>query len=212
MIRAVANPSGVELVARLPAGAVAYLDADWLAPEAPGSPPSLVVVDGRLRFEDGPARELGADADPDLAAARVLLAVADGAAAAVRAGPAEVLGRGLVAERVRSLLGARGVALADGVERPTAIVDGTGDPASLGRATERLADLGMLVLAGEPAGRRVPLNVYTDVHRRGLRVFGVAPPAADCGAEAAAAPAVDPPVHVQSGETLPPALWYRVSC
>ncbi len=59
---------------------------------------------------------------------------------------------------------------------PTCIVDTTGCPSAIVRASTRLADRGTLVLAGQPAGRRLSMSLYPDVHRRGLRLVGVAPP------------------------------------
>ena len=111
-----------------------------------------------------------------MAAAFVFLAVAEDAAAAVKAispQSVEIAGRGLIAQQVRLLVGAPSETP---VERPQAIVDTTGDPSVIAHATRRVADLGTVVLAGEPLGRQFELNLYPDVHVRGLTLVGVAPP------------------------------------
>ena len=50
---------------------------------------------------------------------------------------------------------------------PQVFVEMTGEPTALEQATKAVADGGVILLAGEPAGR-VDLNMYADVHRRGL--------------------------------------------
>ena len=43
-------------------------------------------------------------------------------------------------------------------------------------ATRRVADLGTIVLVGEALGRTADMNLYADVHVRGLTLVGVSPP------------------------------------
>lgn len=190
----------------LPSGATAYLDHDWLAE---GEVPALVVVgDGELRFGDGPPVRMPDGMDAAAAAAAALGAVArEAASVAAEAGPAatEVLGAGALAQAVRRLLGV-GPELTD---RPAAIVDLTGDPERIVDATERLADLGLLVLTGPASGRKHPINLYSDVHRRGLRLIGVAPPLAD-GAALGERIDLGTPILVRSGEPPPDGRWYRL--
>lgn len=167
---------------------------------------------------DGPPVQLADDADPDAAAALILLALAHEAASAVEGlpqGSVEVVGSGLIARRVRALVG--GVTGAT-VERPRALVEVTGDPEATVNATRRVADLGTVVLAGEALGRRTEMNLYADVHLRGLTLTGVGPPLAD-------AVVPSPPgevddvllewcreslVHVSPDSPVPAGAWYRV--
>ena len=107
-------------------------------------------------------------------------AVADAIAASH--GPVEVLGDSTFARQLRVRLGAGAVAI--GV-RPAVVVETSGDATSLGAALERVADLGTVVLAS-PGGARDPLestaalDLYADLHVRGLTIVGVPPP---CGTE-----------------------------
>ena len=182
MIRVEADEHGVVLRGDLPRGSFAYLDRDWL-PTSPQSAPALVVrPDGAIAWCGGSPIAAARRADPDTTAALVILAVAHEAAAAVEDLPPnaiEVSGTGLIARRVRSLVGERA---ADPRERPAtsqrprAIVEATGDPAAILESTRRVADLGKIVLVGESLGRRVQMNLYPDVHLRGLTLIGVSPP------------------------------------
>jgi hypothetical protein len=225
LIRAEVERTGVVLVAALPQGAVAYVDRDWL-PSASGEVPSLVATpDGALSWCSGRPVRMQGDLDSDTAATLVLLAVADEAVAIVEGTPPEsieVTGSGLIAQRVRVLL--RDHAADDGrsaaFEQPRAIVDTTGDPRVIVDAIRRVADLGTLVLVGESLGRRAEMNLYPDVHMRGLTLAGVARPLEGVGSSF-----VEPTVGgtdvewsrellvpVSSGAPLPPdAAWYRVS-
>jgi hypothetical protein len=204
MIRAERVSGGIALRGDLAPNEVAYLDADWIEAAGPGPVPAAVVRAGVLHWVDGAA--LGPAEDADAAAGAAFAALAAEAAGAVPtlAAPIEVLGNGIVAEQIRRSLG-----LADGSgddQPPAAIVDATGAPDALRDATRRLDDLGTLVLVGEPAGRAMSLNLYPDVHVRGLRLVGVGRP------RLGTAQAVDePPVPVGLDARLPPARWYRLS-
>jgi len=178
-----------------------------------------VSADGTLAWcEDSPAEAPGT-LDPDTAAALALLSVARDAAAAVAGlppGSIEVTGSGLIAHRVRVLVGD---APARSAEHPRAVVDLTGDPVVIADAARRVADLGTVVLAGEALGRRAEMNLYADVHLRGLTLVGVPPPLQhgrfpqaqmddDRLLDACRAWLV----RVSSGQMLAPgAAWYRVS-
>jgi hypothetical protein len=200
-------------------GTFAYVDRDWL-PAASGAVPSLTVsADGTLAWgEDSAVKPRGA-ADPDTAAALVLLSVARDAAAAVAdlpAGSIEVIGSGLIAHLVRVLVGDVPARTA---EHPRAVVDVTGDPAVILDATRRVADLGTVVLVGEALGRRAEMNLYADVHVRGLTLVGVAPPLQQ--PESSAVLADDGPLiarcheslgRVSSGIVAPAgSAWYAVA-
>jgi threonine dehydrogenase-like Zn-dependent dehydrogenase len=113
-----------------------------------------------------------ADAGLRLHARRVAAMVPPDAAA-------EVTGDGPLAALVADLLRGR---MGGGDDGPDAIVETTGRPEAIGNAIARLADDGLLVLAGAPDGADVTLDPYTDLHRRSLRVAGIAPPPPDGGA------------------------------
>lgn len=179
---------------------VAYLDAEWIVGDVSDAPALTVEPEGKLAFR-GRAAAAPGGADSDTAA---LLAFAALAAEAVDllegAQPVEVTGRGIVAELVRASIGDRTQA----GEPPQAIVDTTGDPEVIGEATRRLADLGLLVLAGEALGRRADLDVYPDVHVRGLRIVGARPLLSQpLAAEA-------PPVLVALRDVSADAPWHRI--
>jgi hypothetical protein len=216
VIRAEVSEAGVALVGH-PDGAVAYVDREWL-PVASGPVPALLVSDeGRVAWCDWPPEGPQQPLDPDVAAARSFLALARGAAGGVAHLPAEaveITGSGLVAELVRLLVGD---AATPGGNAPSAVVDTTGDPAVIADATRRTADLGVVVLAGETGGRRLELDLYLDVHGRGLTLLGVGPPG----------PVTDSPdaqheepllalgrtslVRAEPGQVVAPdGAWYRV--
>lgn len=217
MIRAEASPEGVALAADLAPGAVAFVDADWLPPGPADLVPALVASDGELRFGERVARVPPGCSTTEAATSAILAVAAEAAEAARAAGGAvEVVGRGLVAAAVRRLLADT---LAEGDSaRPAAIVETTGEPDAIVAATRRLADLGTLVLAGEPLDRVLTADLYPDVHVRGLEIVGVAPPPQQ--RDGAPAPPADDLLrlaeetiaNVVTGEPLPPhATWYRLS-
>lgn len=216
-IRAEATEDGIRVVGDLPAGAVAYLDAEWLLPGRSGELPALILTpDGHMSFGDTDGPPVPVDLVADGLAGGVFTAVAKEAAAAVAAGdtPVEVTGDGFLAHRIRAIVGSAPASGTTGSEQPAAIVDTTGDPAVILAATQRLADFGILALVGEPLGRSLDLDLYADVHRRGLRVVGVAPPLTDPvdTGDASLSRALEPaPVVVAAGAPLPPgAVWYRI--
>jgi hypothetical protein len=221
VIRAEITESRVVLITALPPGSAAYVDRDWIPPSSGPVPAITVAGDAGLAWCDRAPVPAESGIDPDTAAALALLAVAQDAAAVDRLpGNVEVTGNGLIAAQVRALLGddVRGNGRA-GAESPTAIVDTTGDPAVIADATRRLADLGTLAFVGESVGRKAALNLYQDVHLRGLTLMGVAPPLQR--ATFLTAIESDDPllescrellVKVPSGAPLPiDGAWYRVS-
>jgi threonine dehydrogenase-like Zn-dependent dehydrogenase len=218
VIRADVTENEVILIAALPQGSAAYVDRDWIPVSSGPVPAITVAADAALAWcERAPVPAPGA-IDPDTAAALALLAVAQDAAGVERLpGTVEVTGNGLVAAQVRALVGDD--VRAAGVDRPTAMVDTTGDPAVIGDATRRLADLGTLVLVGESVGSMTTLNLYQDVHQRGLTLVGVAPPLQRATFQAAIESddrllesCREMLVEVASGAPLPlDGAWYRVS-
>jgi hypothetical protein len=207
-------------VPALPAGSVAYVDRDWL-PASSGEVPALVAdAGGGLSWCGGPAVLVPNGQDSDTAASLALLAVAQAAAAAVKgvsADPVEVVGSGVIALQVRALLGDSSSERP--MEQPSAIVDTTGEPSAIVDATRRVAALGTVVLVGESLGRRAELNLYPDVHLRGLTCVGVSPPMQNAGTPFASVEADDPIVTstrdalvtaTAGAPLLPGAAWYRV--
>jgi hypothetical protein len=87
-------------------------------------------------------------------------------------GPVEVTGSDALADAIRQALPR---ARPEPNDRPSAVIETTGDPQMIEEPTRRLADEGILVLAGEPSEPAVELNLYPDVHGRGLWVVGVGP-------------------------------------
>jgi hypothetical protein len=213
------------LEAALPPGAVAYVDRDWL-PASPGEVPSLVAAPGgALAWCGGRPVQIPGNLDSDAAATLALLVVAEAAAAnleGITPDSIEIVGRGLIAQQVRALVkdpsGSNGWSTP--IERPRAIVDATGDPSVILDATQRVANLGTVVLLGESLGRTAEMNLYPDVHIRGLTLIGVAPPLAHIGTVFSQSDLDDPLVAscrealvgVVAGMPLRHgAAWYRVS-
>jgi hypothetical protein len=202
MIRLALEGDAIRGPEGLPEGSRAYVDAGWLSPGT-RSAAALVV---------GP-EEPAADRAAGLALVGVALAALE-EVAELPAGRVQVIGSGLVARTLQALLPPAD----DGGRAPAAIVDTTGDPEALADATRRLEDLGTLVLAGEPADRPHPLDLYPDVHVRGLRIVGIPPASLDSrpAEDRVPGPALaelerEPLAAVNAGEPLPSAAWYRLA-
>ncbi len=94
------------------------------------------------------------------------------------------------------------------------MIETTGDPEAVVAATRRLSDLGTIVLAGEPLDRRLRIDLYDDVHVRGLRLVGVRSAlgrlgSGDTGGDSELALAT--PVDVQPGLLAGDGAWYRIT-
>jgi len=85
-------------------------------------------------------------------------------------GAVEVTGESELARRMRDRLADR--PLPEG-RAPAAIVETTGEPDAVRGALERVDDLGTVVLAGPIAEAAVSLDLYGDLHVRGLTVIGI---------------------------------------
>jgi hypothetical protein len=202
VLRAEAKAGGVVVDADgLEPGRFHYVDADWLPAHGSALVPSITVDAG--------------SASADAVAGAALIELAERAVAAL-AGvrSAVVSGSGTVARHTRRLLTASGVP-GPGDAPPDAIVETTGDPASVAKALQRVASLGTVVLVGETLGRYAPVDLYSDLHARGLTLVGIAPPPA--APSATEAVPVLPEVvraelvHGAPGEVLAGAGWYRLS-
>jgi hypothetical protein len=212
VIRAEVEAGGVVLRADLLPGSLAYVDRDWL-PTTSGPVPSIVVTqNGRMAWCDGPTAQKPEHVDRDTAAALVLLSVArEAATVAEGLDPVAVTGIGLVARLVRALMD-------DSMrsERPGAVVETTGQPAVIADAVGRVADLGTVVLVGE-SPRAIDLDLYADVHVRGLTLVGVAPPLqrstgdTQPGDGGLVTSSLESLGRVAAGTVVPDATWFRIT-
>jgi hypothetical protein len=215
MIRTAKAPGGgLALFAELPSSAVAYVDADWVPALPTDKVPALVLRDGSFSWDGGEAVE--AAEEPDASAAAALLAVAAEAATAldgVARDRIDVVGRGFSSGLVRQVLE---LTPGDQALPPEAVVDVSGDVAELVAATRRLAPLGTLVVMGEPSGRSLEIDLYPDVHVRGLRLVG-APLPLSARPPFLSRPWLDdylaenPPAPVHTGDELPDASWFKIA-
>ena len=205
-----------------PEGSIAYVDADHGVDQQEDRVPAGLRETQRGRRPDDDHRPAPGRLPPRQperhGRQQQQDAVARAAAQAVEYLPpesVEVVGTGIVASMVRSYAG---VASGTVAARPRAIIDTTGDPDTIRESCRRVADLGVVVLAGEASGRRIELNLYPDVHVRGLSLVGAPPPLledflaaaagerdsrieADCLAELA---------HASPGSPLPGGAWFRI--
>lgn len=85
-------------------------------------------------------------------------------------GAVEVTGESDLARGLRDRLASRSPR--EGLP-PASIVETTGEPDAVRGALERVDDLGTVVLAGPIAEGAVSLDLYADLHVRGLTVVGV---------------------------------------
>jgi hypothetical protein len=147
-------------------GGECWVDADWQRDG--GAAAAIVLEEGRLSLPDGSQLPLQGARPEDVAIA-ILAALAGRAAAAARrvGGPAAVNGRGLVARFTEILLG-----LEESQDRPSVIVDTIGSDEAIAEATRAVADLGTIVLAA-PTEPSISLDLYPDVHLRGLTLVGL---------------------------------------
>ncbi len=83
-----------------------------------------------------------------------------------------VMGDGPLAREIAAALGHPQIA---GDDHPEAIVETTGDPQAIQAALERVADLGVVVLAGPAPAHGAALDLYRDLHVRGLTLLGIPP-------------------------------------
>ncbi|MEZ5099315.1 MAG: hypothetical protein R3C15_05830 [Thermoleophilia bacterium] len=178
--------TGLPRAEGLPPGCVAYVDTASLEAGLAAVPALVAGADGSLAWHGGDAvASVGSSADERVA--RLLAALAARAAARVPAGEpgtVEVVGEGALAALVAARLGAR---VAAGGERPRTIVETSGSPAAIAAALARADDRAVVVLAGEDGGRAPEVDLYADVHLRGLELVGVAAPGPDEADEARAA-------------------------
>ena len=186
----------------VPRGATAIFDSEWL-PAGDGPVGGMLVRrDGEMIWcdFDGTLRQMSSvpDQPRDEIARRLLQGMADEALRVAGGAMIDVIGDGALATSLRK---AAGVSDAPGA---AVVVDTTGSAAAVAAALDRLPQLGTLVLAG-PAAREDPdLDVYANLHLRGLRITAIAPSLGQSSHTLS-------PTHVRAGEPLPAATWYCVS-
>ena len=217
MIAIEAANGSLGFVERPPGGTVAYVDADWI-PRAGGASPALLVsAEGTVAWSGRATGVAVPGRSADAAAGLVLDALAVAAASVARSAPGShghVYGEGIVAGWVRDRLGALSDR-ADGA--PGVVVDTTVDSDTLSSATRIVEDLGTVVLAAGANDRAVTLDLYPDVHVRGLRLVAAAPAlehvlhVPDAEAERLAEAVREAAVDVHPGEPLPRAPLYRLA-
>lgn len=207
MIVATRDERGTVIEADLATDATAFFDADWLPDEGSAEVQALVARAGALSSGEYEV-QIPHGVDAEDAAARALAHVARAAVAAVDGvvqGDVEVIGVGAVAFLARSLLPSRpGLPV-------EAVIDATGNPATIAAALGRLPELGTLVLAGEMRRCEMDLDLYRDVHVRGLRLVGIANPLQERPAPTDAAELGRPAEAVDGVPVAPTALWFRMS-
>jgi hypothetical protein len=153
---------GLTIEGELPEGQVAVLDREWATP---GRSSAIPVV------------MLNAEGDTTQRGALALAEIARAAVAAVTESTVVVTGSGLVAFEARRLLRIQGRLVPDDAgSPPAAVIETTGKPAVVTEATERVRNMGTVALAGEPLARPYALDLYPDVHLRGLRLLGIPRP------------------------------------
>jgi threonine dehydrogenase-like Zn-dependent dehydrogenase len=160
---------GRVVAADLPFGSAAFFDREWAPLDRATAIPAVVVT--------------GTAEDRVQAGARALAAIAEAALAAVADvdGAVDVTGAGLVAAVVRRRLDSEDRLASRGASTPAAVIETTGDPSDLVAALRRVSDAGTVVLVGEPVGRTYDVDLYPDVHVRGLRLIGRGPQAPVAG-------------------------------
>jgi hypothetical protein len=187
---------------------VAFVDRDWIWPNSSRPVPALRVdTDGQLWWLD--RRLDGVSGEPQAHVGALIGAFADdvlAATAGIDPNTIRVTGTGVIAAEIRSRLGN-----SDGAssERPGAVIETTGDGAALTTACNEVRDRGLILLAGEPAGE-VDIDLYRDVHRRGLQMLGIPGLGHSRDVRVDVSRRLAEPCTVAAGDELPSALWYRV--
>ena len=196
--------AGLTFEGDLPQDVEAFVDSDWLAGSPGATVPAILARAGRLETSWGDRSVSSGRKTGSRAALGALAGVASAAAlAAAGGGPIAVPGTGLIARIVRELVG-------DDLERedgrqPVTIVETRSEPAALLDSSRRVADLGTIVLAIQPAGA-VLFDLYPEVHVRALRVVAVPFP---LDVPASTRPGAPEPTRVRLGEVIPAgASWY----
>jgi D-arabinose 1-dehydrogenase-like Zn-dependent alcohol dehydrogenase len=85
-------------------------------------------------------------------------------------GDVAVLGEGRLAGALRERLGSRVAAAPTGA---SVVIDTTGEAEQIAAALSAVEDLGVILLAGSPPAAPLALDLYSDLHVRGLRVIGL---------------------------------------
>jgi hypothetical protein len=195
--------SGVEF--DIPRGTGAFVDLDWIPAEPEREVPGLSIDADSITWRGTSLDRAGEDAGRAAEAifGRAAQAVAT-AASRDASGPALVFGCGAIAAGAAHALGVEPTVVLPEKDRSLAVaVDLSGDPEAMTALAGALQGLGRLVLAGERLGRKLPLNLYPDIHVRGLTVTGIDPIAVALDDAAGVVAEVPAPTQVGADGELP---------
>lgn len=205
MITATVTDADVGFEFVLDEGDVAFVDADWLPALGRASVRALTVG----------LAETGDDRHPIEVARAKLAAAASSVVAYVLEQNKEsdvasihVPGRGAFATEVRSRLGVGETPSIGPSATPLVWVETSGDAAALHTALAGVADLGTVVLAAPARQPTIEIDLYRDIHHRGLCLHAVDLTVSEAASDA---PAIPDPVPVASGQTVPMHWWYYLS-
>lgn len=213
-VHAHADASGVLFSYSLAEDEVAYIDGDWLPGSCYDGPLRAIIVSHTGLFWDGAlviAPNESFDFDSLGLAAFLSLARLAVTHVSVPSGQRiAVPGDGILARAVRQLLGA--AATTEASERPYACIVTSGQSDAIRQALAEVVDLGKVVLAAPAAASQISLDLYRDVHRRGLELEGLS--LADAVATQLRLTQETPvigPRSAPSGIRVPRAPWYRLA-
>jgi hypothetical protein len=170
MITATVTESDVRFEFVLDEGEVAFVDADWLPALGRGSVAAVTVGPDHVRWADQPLGATGDGREPIGLARSLLVATAREVVGRVGTGKpweVHVPGRGATAAEIRRRLG---LALAEAPSQPRIWVETTGDASALVTALGGVMDLGTVVLAAPARQPTIAIDLYRDVHLRGLHL------------------------------------------
>jgi threonine dehydrogenase-like Zn-dependent dehydrogenase len=197
MITATVAETSVRFEFVLDEGEVAFVDADWL-PAAGRTAVAAITISS------------GDDHQP-VEIARGQLAATAGAAVAglknhdVDLASIHVPGRGAVADEVRRRLGLEVGPPTETPARPRVWIETSGAPEALETALAGVADLGTVVLTAPAREPTIAIDLYRDIHLRGLHLHAVGTEPTDAGEEHSSLP---DPIPVTPGQTVPLRGWY----
>jgi hypothetical protein len=181
----------------------AYVDGDWLPETGRRDGTPALLTDGQTLTWLRQTTAVPDGVDADAAAGSIMARAARDAIERLGDTPARVAvtGHGAIAAAARSALGVQ-LCSDEMSGPPDAWIECSGTVDALRSATRTVQDMGIVVLVGEPADEPVELDLYRDVHLRGLRLVGVPLRLEETSGER----------PVRDERTLPPLFCVRGSC